>query len=34
MAETTLTKNQKADIPTKNGGKYSYQNIDITKIHK
>ena len=34
MAETTLTKNQKADIPTKNGGKYSYQYIDIAQIHE
>lgn len=34
MAETTLTKNQKADIPTKNGGKYSYQYVDIAQIHE
>lgn len=34
MAETTLTKNQKADIPTKSGGKYSYQYIDIAQIHE
>lgn len=33
MAETTLKKNQKADIPTKNGGKYSYQYVDIAEIH-
>lgn len=30
---TTITKNQKADIPTKNGGKYSYQYVDIAEIH-
>jgi hypothetical protein len=34
MAETTIKKNQKADIPTKNGGKYSYQYVDIAEIHK
>lgn len=30
---TTIKKNQKADIPTKNGGKYSYQYVDIAQIH-
>ena len=34
MAETTLTKNQKADIPTKNGKTYSYQYVDIAQIHE
>lgn len=33
MAETTLTKNQKANIPTKNGSSYSYQYVDIAEIH-
>lgn len=32
--ETVLKKNQKADIPTKNGNKYSYQYIDIAQIHE
>lgn len=32
--KTTLKKNQKADIPTKNGGSYSYQYIDIAQIHE
>lgn len=32
--KTTLKKNQKADIPTKTGGKYSYQYIDIAQIHE
>lgn len=32
--KTTLTKNQKADIPTKNGSKYSYQYVDIAQIHE
>lgn len=31
--EKNLKKNRKADIPTKNGGKYSYQYIDIAQIH-
>lgn len=30
---TTLKKNQTADIPTKSGGKYSYQYVDIAQIH-
>jgi len=34
IIKTTLTKNQKADIPTKNGGKYSYQYVDIAQIHE
>ncbi len=33
MEKTTLTKNQKADITTKTGGKYSYQYVDIAQIH-
>lgn len=33
MEKTTLTKNQKADIKTKTGGKYSYQYVDIAQIH-
>ena len=33
MADTTIKKNQKADIPTKNGNKYSYQYVDIAQIH-
>lgn len=32
--ETTLKKNQTADIPTKNGNKYSYQYVDIAQIHE
>lgn len=31
--KTTIKKNQKAEIPTKNGNKYSYQYIDIAQIH-
>ena len=31
---TTIKKNQKADIPTKNGDKYSYQYVDIAQIHE
>lgn len=31
---TTLKKNQTAEIPTKNGNKYSYQYIDIAQIHE
>lgn len=27
--ETIIKKNQTADIPTKNGSKYSYQYVDI-----
>ena len=30
---TTLKKSQTAEIPTKNGNKYSYQYIDIAQIH-
>lgn len=30
----TITKNQTADIPTKNGNKYSYQYVDIAQIHE
>lgn len=30
----TVKKNQKADVPTKNGGKYSYQYVDIAQIHE
>ena len=33
MSDTTIKKNQKADIPTKNGNKYSYQYVDIAQIH-
>lgn len=33
MADTTIKKNQKADIPTKTGTKYSYQYVDIAQIH-
>lgn len=29
----TVKKNQTADIPTKNGSKYSYQYVDIAQIH-
>ena len=32
--EKTIKKNQKAEIPTKNGGKYSYQYVDIAQIHE
>lgn len=32
--DTNLKKNRTADIPTKNGGKYSYQYIDIAQIHE
>lgn len=31
--KSTLKKNQTADIPTKNGNKYSYQYVDIAQIH-
>lgn len=34
MAETNIKKNQTAEIPTKNGGKYSYQYVDIAQIHE
>lgn len=34
MAETTIKKNQTAEIPTKNGKKYSYQYVDIAQIHE
>lgn len=34
MADTTIKKNQKADIPTKNGKSYSYQYVDIAQIHE
>ena len=30
----TIKKNQKADIPTKNGKNYSYQYVDIAQIHE
>ena len=30
----TVKKNQTADIPTKNGSKYSYQYVDIAQIHE
>lgn len=30
----TVKKNQVADIPTKNGNKYSYQYVDIAQIHE
>ena len=33
MAETTIKKNQMAEIPTKSGNKYSYQYVDIAEIH-
>lgn len=32
--ETTIKKNQKAEIPTKSGNKYSYQYVDIAQIHE
>ena len=32
--KTTIKKNQKADIPTKNGNNYSYQYVDIAQIHE
>ena len=32
--ETTIKKNQKAEIPTKTGSKYSYQYVDIAQIHE
>lgn len=32
--QTTITKNQKAEIPTKSGNKYSYQYVDIAQIHE
>ena len=31
--KTTIKKNQTADIPTKNGSKYSYKYVDIAQIH-
>ena len=31
--KTTISKNQKADIPTKNGKNYSYKYVDIAQIH-
>lgn len=34
MADTTIKKNQTAEIPTKNGNKYSYQYVDIAQIHE
>ena len=34
MAETTIKKNQSAEIPTKSGNKYSYQYVDIAQIHE
>lgn len=33
MEKTTLKKNQKAEVKTKSGGKYSYQYVDIAQIH-
>lgn len=30
----TIKKNQTAEIPTKNGNKYSYQYVDIAQIHE
>lgn len=30
----TIKKNQTAEIPTKTGGKYSYQYVDIAQIHE
>ena len=33
MAETTIKKNQTAEIPTKNGKKFSYKYVDIAQIH-
>ena len=30
----TIKKNQTAEIPTKSGGKYSYQYVDIAQIHE
>ena len=33
MEKTTLKKNQKAEVKTKTGNKYSYQYIDIAQIH-
>lgn len=32
--ETTIKKNQTAEIPTKAGSKYSYQYVDIAQIHE
>lgn len=32
--ENTIKKNQTAKIPTKNGGNYSYQYVDIAQIHE
>lgn len=34
MAETTIKKNQKAEIPTKSGKNYSYQYTDLAQIHE
>lgn len=34
MADTTIKKNQTAEIPTKNGKNYSYQYVDIAQIHE
>lgn len=34
MSDTTIKKNQKAEIPTKTGSKYSYQYVDIAQIHE
>lgn len=34
MADTTIKKNQTAEIPTKSGNKYSYQYVDIAQIHE
>lgn len=31
--KTTISKNQTAEIPTKNGSKYSYKYVDIAQIH-
>ena len=32
--ETVIKKNQTADIPTRNGNRYSYQYVDIAQIHE
>ena len=32
--KSTIKKNQVANIPTKNGNKYSYQYVDIAQIHE
>jgi len=34
MSDTTIKKNQTAEIPTKTGSKYSYQYVDIAQIHE